>query len=237
MDIRNITRSRLLGAVVLASLVAPVALASPVNVNPGDTNLSVPTYFGAVPNYSVIGTTGVLSAYSGNVLFAFDEIAFRSPALNPNGVSFAFAVASSAPGPLSLSMSGFGGYTTQVEACDPLSVISTQTCSGTSTGTVSRSTDGGTLTFNSMTLSSATYGGISGNFSNVYGIFTNATTFVDPSAQACVTAESGAQICGSFSSLGPSGGTTTPSVPEPATWSLLGIGLAGIGFLRRKRSV
>ncbi|HUY83890.1 MAG TPA: PEP-CTERM sorting domain-containing protein [Steroidobacteraceae bacterium] len=242
MDIQNTIRSRVFVAMALAASVAiPVALASPVTVNPGDSNLAIPTYSGSVPSYTLLGTTGIQTASSGvGTLFGFDEIAFKSSTLDPygpNAVSFAFVVASTASGPLTLSMTGFTGYSTQVEACDPLAIVAGQSCSGPGAGTVSRTAGGSTLNFGSMGLTAATFDGFSANVSNIYGIFTNASGVNDPGAQVCLPSASVA-TCASFSSLGLTGSTTT-SVPEPSTLALFGFGLAGIGFgfMRRKRAI
>ena len=240
MKIRNTVRVHVLGAAALGAWFAnPAAFAAPVTVNPGDASVAIPSYSGSVPPYTLLGTTGIQSASSGSTLFGFAEVAFKSSTLDPygpNAVSFAFAVASSSSGPLTLTMTGFTGYATQLETCDPLAITASQTCLGTGAGTVSRSADGSTLLFYSMGLSPATFNGFPANVSNIYGIFTNATSFTDPSVQVCDPSVS-ATTCGGFPLLGPAGATTTSSVPEPATFALLGLGLVGIGFMRRKRAI
>ena len=133
-----------------------------------------------------------------------------------------FTLAHRLAGPLTaLSMTGFSGYSTLVQACDPFPAASGLGCKS-SAGSVSRSTSGDALTFNALVLTAGTLDNISGNFSDVYAIFTNASAFIDPGATACIGGESQTTlpVCADFTAFGPSGGTITPSVPEPATWSL-----------------
>ena len=241
MKIRNTVRVHVLGAAALGAWFAnPAAFAAsaPVTVNPGDAGVAIPSYLGSAPSYTLLGTPDIQSAMSGSTLFGFDEVAFKSSMLDPygpNAVSFAFAVASSSSGPLTLTMTGFTGYATQLETCDPLAITANQNCAGTSAGTVSRSSDGSTLNFASMGLTATTISGHTMNLTNIYGIFTNATSSTDPGVQVCDPSVS-ATTCYSFPLLGPAGATTS-SVPEPASFALLGLGLIGIGFMRRKRAI
>ena len=240
MKIRNIVRAHVIGAAALGAWFAnPAAFADPVTVNPGDSNVTIPNYTGGTPSYTQLGTpdfqSAIISTSGGpSTTINFVEVAFTSSTIDPygpNAVSFVVGVMSSSSDSLTLSMPGFTGYATQLETCAFSGLTgSISNCAGTGAGTVSRSGDGSTLTFDSMGLSLVN--GTSVYASNVYGIFTNATSFTDPAGEVCVSSDN----CFVFATLGPSGPTTS-SVPEPASFALLGLGLIGIGFMRRKRAI
>lgn len=175
---------------------------------------------------------------------AFDEYAIRTN-LNPAGVTFLFAVGveslgGAAPSSGTLSgLAGFSGYSTAVEACDPISAFNNGSCSSGNAGTVSRSADGNTLTFNGVTLSpgTVTVDGTpyTGDFSYAYAIFTNASSFVDPGG-ACFSAVGlpGPACLNELTPTGNAGGGGA-QVPEPGLVGLLGLGLAGLLAGRRRR--
>jgi hypothetical protein len=223
MSTRQLTLS---GCGLLAALLAASAWAAPVAVPPGANNLPIPVFSGSAPTFTLLASVDDTLTKNG-ITLTFEEFAVDT-SLNPGAVSIGFEIFTSKP-PTSLdaTLHGFGGFTLSAESCDPITAMSAGVC-GTQTGTVSRSNGTGEhLTFSSLGTSGVTPpGGSPVNATNLYGIFTDAPGFTLAPVQVT---DGGTPF--NFTGLAPS---TKTSVPEPATFGLLGLGLLGTLLTRRR---
>jgi len=202
--------------------------ATPAELPPGGSVNPIPTFSGTgTPTHDILADTGLQMATENGMTVQFEEWAVKTD-LNPSGLVFAFAIETSNDpmSSLSATLPGYSGFMTSVEACDPFS--SASTC-GTATGMAARSDGmGDTLTFSSLgTTPVSPPGGSPTWFSNLNGVFTNASGFVDPQVTVM---DNGTRFL--FDGIAPK---TTSSVPEPATFGLLALGLLGSGLARGRR--
>jgi len=202
--------------------------AAPAPLTPGTSVNPIPTYSGPTPPFHIVASTPLQTMLENGMTVQFQEWAI-STSLNPSGLVFAFGIETSnnPMSSLAATLQGYSGFLTSVEACAPFSSV--MTCASTSAGMAARSAaPGDTLSFTSLgtTGVSPPTGGATTYLSNLNGVFTDASGWVDPHVTVM---DNGTSF--TFNGIGPS----STSVPEPATFGLLALGLLGTELARRRR--
>ena len=188
----------------------------PTQLAPGGTASPLPDFVDSGGPGGLVVVRQKTDNFSvGNVSGILTEFVVANTAASPYGagdLAFAFAVNISSDFVTSINLPGFAGFQTAVKVSDISSLGS-----GTVPTAASRSGgNGDTATFIFGTPAFNT-----GSFT----VYTDATGFVDPTAS--INLQSGGTL--TLDVLGPA------TVPEPSTWTMLIVGLAGIGLLAYHR--
>jgi PEP-CTERM motif len=251
-------------AVLAASLLTGTAMAAaPVAVSPGGS-VSVPSYVVAPPTPTATVLAAACGYFSGTACSTGTSLmdlqntgeailqtsggfleAAGTTSLNPygaNDLALAFIFGGSQSSSIfSATVSSLGGYHTSVQACGPIFGSTLEACTAGSAGIATRSGGaGGSIGFTPTPPAGALPSHpilIFFTATDGYVIYTNApaSALVDPNNFSVNVDGATYTFAGLGLTAPSSGGGGGTGVPEPTSFALLGLGLAGLGFTRRRK--